>query len=500
MRTRRVWRPPWYAWALIGIVGLGIAYKVFPERFQGSALLIMPLLIALGAYAVRRLWDAPPAVPLCGAIILTIFSDGWSYLGLGGMPLNRLLVVVVLLQFALRAPGIAHVPRVQVRNVHILMAFTVIYALVSATASGTLTTSEGILSLTDVFGVVPFLLFLLAPAIFAGERERNLLLATFVGLGLYLGVTAIFEALGPRSFVFPSYVIHTDLAESGVVEVSGPFQSPVAEGFAVYACAVASLIAFTRWRGWRRKYLAAFVGVTCMFACFATLERGVWIAAGVATVAAALATRKGRRWLVPGALVCVIGLGAVLTLSSQLSQRTSERANYERSVWDRENQNAAGLRMVAARPLFGFGWGRFESDSLPYFRLPATYPMVGSVGGVAIGQPQQVPPLHNTHLSYAVELGIVGWLLWLLCLITAIVSAVQRPGPADLAPWKLGLIAIATFFLIVSFFDPHEQPFPMLLLLVWAGVAYGSAPLHERGPRQQRQIAPPHGVAPVAGM
>jgi O-antigen ligase len=99
--------------------------------------------------------------------------------------------------------------------------------------------------------------------------------------------------------------------------------------------------------------------------------------------------------------------------------------------------------------------------------------MVGHTQGVTIGLPPHVLPLHNTYLAYAVELGLVGWLLWIASLLIAIVASILAPGPAALRPWKLGLLAIATFFLVVSFFDPHEQPFPVVLLLLWAGVAYG---------------------------
>ncbi len=61
-------------------------------------------------------------------------------------------------------------------------------------------------------------------------------------------------------------------------------------------------MAFAQWRGQRRRHLALIVGVVCIFGCFLTLERGVWIAALSGTVIAALATRSGRRWLAPGLL------------------------------------------------------------------------------------------------------------------------------------------------------------------------------------------------------
>lgn len=473
--TRVVWRPPWYIWTLLGIGALALVYELFPERVQGDWRFVAPVLVLGGVLVVRRLWELPPAVTLCATIALTIFSDGWSQMGLGGIPLNRLLVLIVFLQFALKAPGVTHVPRPQLRNVHILMGLTAIYALISAAAAETLTSASSLLPLTDIFGIVPFLLFFLAPSIFSGSRERNLLLATLVGLGLYLGVTAIFETIGPRSLVFPSYIVLSDQISPGTVQAGGPFQSPVAEGFAAFACAVASLMAFIQWRSYKR-YLAALSVVVCAYACFVTLERGVWIAAAAATVTTALATRAGRRWLIPGILACSIGVGAVLLLSSELASSTSERANYQLSVWDRKNQTAAGLRMIEAKPLFGFGWDRYQSDSLEYFRQATDYPMTGHTPGVTIGLPQHVSPLHNTYLSYGVELGLVGTFLWLASLFWGVGSAIFSRGSPSLRQWKLGLIALTVFFLVISFVNPREQPFPIVLLLAWAGVAIGSSP------------------------
>jgi hypothetical protein len=38
-------------------------------------------------------------------------------------------------------------------------------------------------------------------------------------------------------------------------------------------------------------------------------------------------------------------------------------------------------------------------------------------------------------------------------------------------PWKLGLLAVALFVLIVIAVNPHEPPFAFLILMLWAGVA-----------------------------
>lgn len=491
MTERAVWHPPPYAWILVGLAALALTPEVAPSRLQGHWLFITPCLIVVGVLVVRKLWELPPAVTMCAAIVLTIFSGAWSKMGLGGLPFDRLLIVMVLLMFLLRAPGTARVPRLQIRNVHLLLGLTVMYILASAVAVGTLTTETGFLTLIDELGAVPFLMFLLAPAVFAGQRERNILLATLVGLGAYLGFTEIFVFFGPHSLVFPRYIVHIDQASASGREY-GPFQGSTAEGFATFACALASVMAFAHWRDQAKRYIAVTVAIVCVLGCFLTLERAVWIATVMSAVVIALATREGRRWLIPATITCAFVIGCALVLSPALASKTSARASDQLSIWDRQNQTSAGLRMLEARPLFGFGWDRYTSDSLPYFRQARTYPMDGyqleELNSYAIGTYETPLPLHDTYLTYAVELGLIGGLLWLASLLWGLGGAIFSRGPADLRPWKLSLLAITVFSIVVDSTSPPQAPFPSLLLWVWAGVALGGAALQTQQ-RRARMVS-----------
>ena len=111
------------------------------------------VVVVVGILVLRKLWQLPPALSMCAAIALTVFSGGWSQMGLPGAPLNRLLIAFVILQILLRAPGTIGMPQIQIRNVHLLMGLTVLYALGSAAASGALASKSGFLQLFDVFGV-----------------------------------------------------------------------------------------------------------------------------------------------------------------------------------------------------------------------------------------------------------------------------------------------------------------------------------------------------------
>jgi putative inorganic carbon (HCO3(-)) transporter len=480
MLRRAVWRPPWWAWAVLGLLALVGVDRLTPSRFHGHWLFITPLAIAAGVLIMRKLWDLPPAVMMCAGMALTIFSGAWHQIGLGGLPLDRLLIVGVLLQFLLRAPGVEHSPSLRVRNVHLLMCLTIIYVFTSAVAVGSASNETALLTLIDQFGILPFVMYLVAPSVFPGKRERNMLLGTLLGVGAYLGFTAIFESLGPHALVFPRYILNVDELLPGE-RAGGPFQSSVAEGFATFSCAVIAIVAFTQWSGRRHRVIAATVTLVDMFGCFLTLERGVWLGAVAGAVVAAGLTRTGRRLIVPAALTCALVIGGALLVSSGLSHKTSARVEDQRSVWDRENQVAVGLLMLKERPLVGFGWDEYTADDLNYFRQAYTYPMVGySLSSyTSLGK---LLPLHELYLAYAVELGVVGLLLWLGCILWGIGGAIFCRGPSELRPWKIGLLAETVCFLVICSVNPDQAPFSALLLWTWAGVAMGSVPQTVRRP------------------
>lgn len=476
-----VWRPRWYAWAALGVAIVAVIDWRVPRLLHGHMLVVSIVLIAALLYALQRLWELPPAVMMCMGLALSVFSGSWGVLGMPSSVLpDRLLLLGALLALMLRSPGSAGRPRIEVRNVHLLLALTTLYALASAAAVGTLGSKEGVFDLLDQLGAIPFVMLLVAPVVFSGSRERNMLLATLVGLGAYLGVTAVFEATGLHSLVFPHYIALNDAATPNS-QAGGPFRAPITEGFACFACGTAAVIAFMQWKGSRWRYFAGGVAIVCVLGCFATLERGVWIAAAAGVLTVGLADRQIRRRLLPAIAVCAVALAGVLVASPSLANSTSTRANDQMSVWDRQNQSAAAMRMIAAKPLFGFGWDRYSADDADYFRQSPDYPMTGLVNTAGIPG-----LLHDTYLSFAVQLGLVGGLLWAMSLMWGVGGAIFSRGSPELRPWKLGLLAILVFFCVLALFNPLQQNFSELLLWTWAGVAFGAA----RGFAGQRSGVP----------
>ena len=204
----------------------------------------------------------------------------------------------------------------------------------------------------------------------------------------------------------------------------------------------------------------ATIGLLCLVGSFLSLERSVWIGVVLGTGVAMLSTRGLRRYLVPVAAASVAAIAVSLALIPGLSTSVTQRANDKATVWDRKNLARAALNMVEAKPLFGFGWGRFTSDSRDYFQQAFDYPLTATEAGV-----------HNTPLTYAVDLGLVGMTLWLVGVVFGIGAALTTRGPPDLARWRVGLVAIATAYLVVMNSVP---PTAWLNRSIWlfAGVVY----------------------------
>src|SRR5207247_1126468 len=81
--------------------------------------------------------------------------------------------------------------------------------------------------------------------------------------------------------------------------------------------------------------------------------------------------------------------------------------------------------------------------------------------------------VHNVFLAYMVELGLIGFVLWTAAFVMAIGGAVTFRGPPELAPWRVGLIAIAIDWLVVANFVPLTLAFPNMILWLWAGIVMG---------------------------
>jgi O-antigen ligase len=391
------------------------------------------------------------------AIAAEIFSGNWG--NFGAPPLDRVLVVAGLIALVLGGVRAVSSRRLRLRPIHLLLVVVATYATASALAANTFSEADARFALLDRFGLLPFLMFALAPLVFGRPKQRQFLLAVLVVVGGYIGIVNFFELVGPRALVFPSYITNPAIGlHAG--RARGPFVESVADGLSLYMCGVAAVIGLTIWR--RRWVRIACVAVVALAALgiVLTLTRAVWIGATAGTLVAMLVVPRARRYVIPTILLGTLGVVVALAVVPGLSSKASNRLEDESPVWDRYNTNRAALRMAEARPIFGFGWQTFTTKGPDYMRQADTYPLTGA--GLEV---------HNVFLSHAAELGLVGAALWAIALFSAIGGAIVRRGPPELQAWRVGLLAIFVAFLVVANFGPLSYAFPNLLLWTWAGIA-----------------------------
>jgi O-antigen ligase len=412
------------------------------------------VLVAVPALAIAA--TARPAWLLGIALALAMFNSHWGTLH-AGAPVDRVFVgfaIVVTLARTWHERG-----GLRTRPMDWLLMLVALYAVVSTIVAGSLDDSQARFALADRFGLVPFLLFYAAGYAFREERDRNILLGVMVAMGAYLGLVALFETIPVRSLVIPHYINNKNLGIH-FGRARGPFLEATANGLVLYACAVASAVGLATWRNRRARWIALAVCVLCALGVLFTLTRGAWLAAGIGTVVALLYAPRTRRWALP-----VFGVGALIVVvafavSPSLHRRANDRADDKKPLWDRENSNAAALRMINTRPVLGYGWGRFSEASPDFYRESQTYPL------------SIVKDVHNVYLANAVELGLLGAGLWLFALLAALAGGIFRRGPPSLQPWRVGLLAIALSYLAAGFITPLGFALPTYLLWTWAGVTW----------------------------
>jgi O-antigen ligase len=301
--------------------------------------------------------------------------------------------------------------------------------------------------------------------------------AALVILGAYYGFTALFETIGPKSLVWPRYIVDPNYGiHAG--RARGPFAEAVTFGIGLFVCAVGCAIAMMTWETRRWRAAAAAVGLLCLLGMLFTVTRSVWIGGVVGILAFMLAIRELRRWVIPGLLAATALILVALIAVPGLQAKVQSRADQQATVWDRQNLDRAAIDMAEHKPLVGFGWDTFIAKSPDYFQQSANYPL-----------PVGPEIVHNVWLSFLAELGLVGTALLVGTMLIGIGGVLLLRGPPSARVWQAFLLGYVVCYLVVSNFVTPET-FPHLVLWLLGGVALGAVrqPRAEEGASASTRI------------
>jgi O-antigen ligase len=269
-------------------------------------------------------------------------------------------------------------------------------------------------------------------------REVRAMLLIIGALGIYLAAVSLLEVVGWHGLIVPPWIADPSFNPIfGFARVGGVAMQAEWNALQISLALCVVLLMFAQGKKGIRIGWIAGAGL-CFLAIYFCYTRAAYLGLllGGAPLfwqrSAAAGTSLRRRILL---LIGIIGFASfVLFFPSEILQgRVSDTGN----VYFRLNIWAAALGMLAAHPLFGVGFGHFSWHMLPYLRDLGVIPTLGpyAEGNLA----------HNTLLSVAAELGLVG--LSLYCLVVWGVFKVARAS-AGTAWGQMGRLWVAGFTLV----------------------------------------------------
>ena len=231
-----------------------------------------------------------------------------------------------------------------------------------------------------------------------------------------------------------------------------------------------------------------------------TVSRGGMVGA-VAAFVTAIIVMRGRRAAVLGAGVLATVVLAVWLAGNPAAVERLQSANEDRGS-GREDIWLVARRVSWDHPIGGIGPGNFTVRSREYVRRPGTLEYVELI----VERPHVV---HNTYLQMLAETGIIGLLLFLAIVATAVGSAMRaartfhHAGERALARISRGVIVADVGLLTAAIFISLQGTgaFWVILMLgpVLLGLAYGrahgSADLARRAPLPELSSSGSHARA-----
>ncbi len=369
----------------------------------------MGLIAAIVAVAAL-VWGAAlaPRVPLvvgaAGFVIVGyVFGfDFWNaHVGPLPLTLDRLVLLALAAAFAIQWRQRRLSPR-PLTHCDWLLGGIIIYLAASALAAG----PPAVAGAASPWGrlatafVIPAVLYAIVRQAPFSQRGWLGVLVCFVGLGVYLAVTALSEVTGQWSLVFPHFIADPNLGIH-FGRAHGPDLNAASLGIYLTACGCCAWFLLREVGPHYQKLALALVLPLVLIAVYATYTRSTWfgLAAAVLVIAA---FETPRHWRLPAlAGTGLVGLFVIAVSWNHLVglKREGTAAESEHSVDQRESFTYVSWQMFKDHPLLGVGFGRFYDRKLPYLS-DRSQPF----------ELESIRPLHhhNTFLGFLTETGLFG--------------------------------------------------------------------------------------------
>ncbi len=201
----------------------------------------------------------------------------------------------------------------------------------------------------------------------------------------------------------------------------------------------------------QQRFIYLIGPLMALVVIFASGSRAALIAFPVLLFVAALLLVR-HKWLAAlSSLALVLGFGIIAYIADLAGARSSTLFDILGRLAGGDNPADLGttIRFILYRagfaafldaPLFGHGWSRLMTSTLPYL---AAYEQLHA----------QLPHLHNDALNFAVAAGLFGIAVYLILLVTPIVCCLRSPRDSQYRTRLYGAILLAISYLVLGLPD-----------------------------------------------
>ena len=265
------------------------------------------------------------------------------------------------------------------------------------------------------------------------------LMVLVVLLSLYLGFTAVMEVAKIWSLVFPKFIADPQLGIH-FGRARGPMLQSVRLGICLNAC-FACVVVFLLWLNPARKLnwvLTVSVGALLLLASFLTYTRSIWMGIGLTVMLLILNCLTGQhRRLAIGGLLALGLIGGIIKGPNLIAfKREYSAAETRESTYMRAAFAYVSVMMIKERPLLGYGFNQFQVYNRPFLADRSTNIRLESIRGYVH---------HNSFLSLLVDLGLIGFALY-MAFLASLARRAWALWRATAAPqWArgMGLVCMA---------------------------------------------------------
>jgi O-antigen ligase len=343
----------------------------------------------------------------------------------------------------------------------LMLGFTLV-CLVSASKSNSLDRVGFGFLLSAYF--FPFFGYYLARSIMQNEKDVRSFFIIITFLSLYLSYVGICEQIYP-DLVFPRYIVNPKYIISNVGRSVGPSLEPVGYGVGLVFCLLLSIYLFSKISNLLNitKMLALISILMAPIAIFFTYTRSIWAGLILALFILFLFYPRGKK--IFGSLLAILIIGFILIQTIQVSKTEGSAKDVVKrdTIYVRISMTKAGMKMFLDNPVFGVGYSQASKEFPRYFTTVGTSWV-----------PDKGFLIHNTFVNILVELGLIGFVPFVLIFVYLIKDALLLSRRAiENRDISIIFLAACAAFIFIAMANNMYYKFAHVLLFSMAGIVKG---------------------------